>query len=235
MKRILRGVYVLSTLLAVSWPVSVQADVLELRSGQKLEGQYAGGSRDEIRFQVGSQTLRFPITEVAKIAIGTARQEDFRRAGREALRQLKALASAVEGGITYHDYAPRVTDAKIKVDQFLDEWRPSPHPLFNEHIADSLGFYLAASTAWNLRVSNAGGSQGPARQLLMINLSTNPYIRKCAPLQEMLLRRRSEPDYNKYGFPEAVADGVHIMLDTPKPLWECARNSTIDAEKGLDR
>ena len=49
MKRILRGVYVLSTLLAVSWPVSVQADVLELRSGQKLEGQYAGGSRDDVR------------------------------------------------------------------------------------------------------------------------------------------------------------------------------------------
>ena len=119
-------VSILATLLAVSSPVSVQADVLELKSGQKLEGQYAGGSKDEVRFQVGSQTLKFPIAEVSKIIMGTAGQEDFRKAAGEALRQLKALNSVIEGGIAYQDYARRVSDAKIKVDQFLDEYKPSP-------------------------------------------------------------------------------------------------------------
>lgn len=109
----------------------VLADVLELKSGQKLEGQYAGGSKEEVRFQVGSQTLKFRLAEVSRITIGTSGQEDFLKAAKEALRQLKGLASAVEGGIAYRDYAPRVTDARIKVDQFLDENRNSPSPLFN--------------------------------------------------------------------------------------------------------
>ncbi len=85
-------VIVLAPLLVLSWPIPAWADVLELKSGQKLEGQFAGGSKEEVRFQVGSQTLKFPIADVSRITIGTAGQEDFRKAAKEALRQLKALA-----------------------------------------------------------------------------------------------------------------------------------------------
>lgn len=89
----------LAGLLAVLYSAPVSADVLELRSGQKLEGRFAGGSREEVRFQVGSQTLRFPIVEVSRITVGASGQEDIRKAAGEALRQLKGLASTVEGGV----------------------------------------------------------------------------------------------------------------------------------------
>ncbi len=91
---------VLAILLVVSWPAGVQADILELKSGQKLEGQSAGGSKDEVRFQVGSQTLKFPIAEVSRITIGTAGQDEFHKAAKDALRQLKALTSVTQGGTT---------------------------------------------------------------------------------------------------------------------------------------
>jgi len=147
MRSVLRVVSVPAILLAASWPASLQADVLELKDGQKLEGQFAGGSKDEVRFQVGSQTLRLPIAEVSRITMGITGQNDFPKAAREVLRHLKALASVAEGGTTYQNYSPRVEDLKIKIDQFLDEYRASPLPEFNEHIADSLGFYVAASSA----------------------------------------------------------------------------------------
>ena len=213
---VIRVAITVVALLTLLWPASVQADVLELKNGQKLEGQYAGGSKDEVRFQVGSQALKFPIGEVSRITMGNPGQEDFRKAAIEALRQLKALASVAEGGTTYQDYARRVSDAKIKVDQFLDEYRSSPLSKFNEHIADSLGFYVAASSAWNVKVS-----QNP-----FSNLAQNPYILKCAPIQEEIAQgRRTRPN---------AQDEVTIMFGIPR-LWECARNSVIDAEKALGR
>lgn len=214
MIRVLSVIGILATLLAASCPVSAWADVLELKSGQKLEGQYAGGSKDEVRFQVGSQTLKFAVAEISRITFGTTSQDDFLKAAKDVLRQLKALASTVEGGITYRDYAPRVTDAKIKVDQFLDEYKSSPLPRFNEHVADSLGFYAAAATAWNAGISKS------AEGLLAI--AGNKYVPKCAPLQEEVARHEGKFD-----------PAITIAIVGMRPLWECARSSMLDAEKVL--
>ena len=201
------------------WSSSVLAEVLELRNGQKIEGQFAGGSKDELHFQVGSQTLKFPVGEVARITFGTVAQEDFSKAAKEALRQIKALASVVEGGITYRDYAPRVSDAKIRVDQFLDEYKPSPVPAFNAHISDALEFYVAASSVWNAGISRRGYEE----------IQVSPYVQKCAALQEIVetflgTQRRLS------GIPQR---GMVIASAGPQPLWQCARASLNEAEKAL--
>lgn len=218
MIRVLGVIGILATLLVAFCPVSARADILELKSGQKLEGQYVGGSKEEIRFQVGSQTLKFPVAEVSRITIGTSGQEDFYKAAKEALRQLKALASVVEGGPTYRDYAPRVTDAKIKVDQFLEEYRASPLPRFNQHVAGSLGFYVAAASAWNAKVSRTGARE----------LARDPYVLRCSPLQEEVARMRGG-----ISSPDELSDGVTIQVIGIPILWKCAHNSMIDAEKVL--
>jgi len=196
------------------------ADVLELKNGQKVEGQFAGGTREEIHFQVGSQTLRYPIAEVARITMGSQSQEDYRKAAREALRQVKALASVVEGGTTYRDYGPRVSDAKIKVDQFLDEFKSSALPMFNAHIADALGFYIAASSAWNARISRSG-YEGLAR---------NSFAQKCAPLQQLVIQGRAG---GLGGLSQDAIDGIAVAVGGVQPLWECARTSLGEAERAL--
>ncbi|MBI4382167.1 MAG: hypothetical protein HY574_13395 [candidate division NC10 bacterium] len=208
------------------WTASAWADTLELRDGQTLTGQYAGGSKEEVRFQVGSQTLRFPLTEVSRLTIGSAAQAEFQRAARDALRQLKALASVTDGGTTYQNYSSRVEDAKIKIDQFLDEHKSSPISKFNGHITDSLGFYVAASSVWNAKVSKLNSLfYGPIFQ--------NTYVRKCGPLQNALLRGRAERGSQQYS--QDITDTVTIQFDGVPLLWECARNSMIDAEKALGR
>ncbi len=229
---VLGKVSVLTTLFAISWPLFVEADVLELKSGQKLEGQYAGGSKDEVRLQVGSQTLKFPISEVSRIAIGTAGQEDFYKAAKEALRQLKALTSVTEGGTIYRNYSTRVEDVKIKVDQFLDEYKPSPLPKFNQQIADSLGFYVVASSVWNAKQlgisANAIEAGFPILQ--------NEYVSKCPPLQVAMARslEKTRKDPRRTTSDQWV-NSATLVFDGLPLLWECARNSLIDAEKALAR
>ncbi len=205
-----------SAVLLALYAASARADMLELRDGQTLTGQYAGGSKEEVRFQVGSQTLRFPLAEVSRLTIGSAAQTDFHRAAKDALRQLKALASVTEGGTTYQLYSARVEDAKVKIDQFLDEHRASPLPQFNASVADSLGFYVAASLAWNVGVSKS--AEG------FLAIQGDRYVRKCAPLRE-------EVALHDVGF----ARGVAIATVGMRLLWECARNSLLDAEKALSR
>lgn len=215
--------------LILLYAVPAWADVLELRDGQTLTGQYAGGSKEEVRFQVGSQALRFPLAEVSRLTIGTTAQADFGRAAKETLRQLKALASVTEGGTTYQNYSTRVEDAKIKIDQFLDEHKSSPIPKFNDHIADSLGFYVAASSAWNAKVARTGSW----------NLPRNPYVLRCAPLQQVITREINKktslgPGYEGYKYDE-VSHGLTIEHYGIPLLWECARNSLLDAEKALSQ
>lgn len=210
--------------LLALWAAPAWADVLELRDGQTLTGQYAGGSKEEIRFQVGSQTLRSPLAEVSRVTIGAAAQTDFQRAAKDALRQLKALASVTEGGTTYQNYSARVEDAKVKIDQFLDEYKTSPLSQFNASIVDSLGFHVAASSAWNVKVARTGYK----------NLINQPYILKCAPLQTALT---SDPARPKISEREALDfhDGYSIAEFGFPILWQCARNALIDAEKALGR
>ncbi len=216
----LRAIRRFAALLLALWTASAWADTLELRDGQTLTGQYAGGSKGEIRFQIGSQTLRFPLAEVSRLTIGAAAQSDFQRAAKDALRQLKALASVTEGGTTYQNYSARVEDAKVKIDQFLDEHRASPLPQFNASIADSLGFYVAASLTWNAKISNAAD---------IYELPRNPYVQKCEALQHAVseqVRKKGQADWYVAFL---ISEG-----GTPY-LWECARNSLLDAEKALGR
>lgn len=191
---------IFAAIFATFYPASACADVLELKNGQKLEGQYAGGSKGEVHFEVGSQTLKFPIAEVSKITIGATAQEDFDKAAKEVLLQLKAMDSVVDGGVTYRDYIKRVADVKIKVDQFLEEHNPSPVPEFNSHIADSLGYYVAASHMWERKVAPSWDN--------MFSRPDDPAVAKCASKTHTL--------YNK-------------SLITVSHLWQCARNSITDA------
>ncbi len=212
-KTIRRVFAVLLALLAASaW-----ADVLELRDGQTLTGQYAGGSKEEVRFQVGSQTLRFPLAEVSRLTIGTAAQAGFQRAAKDALRQLKALASVTEGGTTYQNYSSRVEDAKIKIDQFLDEHQSSPMPKFNERIAETLSLYVAASLAWNTKVAR-GTPAG------------DPYLIKCPAAQELLVREHATTSEKGPGAAWVILGYRGVPL-----LWECAHNALLDAEKAIGR
>ena len=57
---------------AVLCAVPVLADVLELKSGDKVQGTFVGRSEEGVQFKVGSQTLVYPNDEVANLQFDNA-------------------------------------------------------------------------------------------------------------------------------------------------------------------
>jgi hypothetical protein len=81
--------------------------------------------------EVGGQPLTLPLEKVAAIYFGDAKPASKPAASStqvvlaaEALDALRALRSVTEGSTSYRDYAPRVLDAKVKVDRYLSSATP---------------------------------------------------------------------------------------------------------------
>src|SRR6266568_4543714 len=69
----------------------------------------------------------------------------------DALRALKGLHSAVKVGLSYRDYGPRVVDARIIVDQFLEMPPPPLRPMaLDMHRA--MTFYEMGLDIWGAQL-----------------------------------------------------------------------------------
>lgn len=188
------------------------AAVLHLKGGQKIEGEYLGGTKSEVNVKVGSQTLKFKVAEVVAVIFdsgsytqpATSGQDDFSTAAKAALRSLKALDSVAEGGVTYNDYGPRVSDTKIKVNEFLDEYGQSQMlPDFIEHLSVAMAYYVEASTAWSAKMTKSYKQVPP-----------DSYVYKCGKWARVS---------SKNEFYQIVG------LDIPS-LWACAKAEILTAE-----
>lgn len=213
------------------YPSPSSAAMLLLKNGQRVEGAFVGGSDKEVRMRVGSQTLKFKVDEIAQIVFDPAAAAQgyqsisggFEQAAKEVLRELKALQSVVTGGVTYQDYGRRFSDAKIKVDAFIDEYRENPVPAFNEHVSDAIGYFNAASTAWSQKITSERRYE---------SLPNNPYCLKCAALQKEI---DDYYDRNKGKKRNMWDDGYTIASFGMSPLWECASDAIAQAEKALGK
>lgn len=218
---------ILSLVIFTVTPVA--AAVLMLKNGQKVEGSFLSASQSEIHIQVGSQKLTFAITEVAQLVFGPvavsssgSTGDSFASATKDVLRQMKALESVVETGVTYQDYLRRCGDLKSVVDAFLDDYAGSRVPLFNQNIRDAMGYFGAAADAWSEKVSRHGAYN---------RLANNPYCMKCSALQRALA---ALPTINNMGsLNKTTMDGMSISFMGTPPLWECASAAIADAESAL--
>jgi hypothetical protein len=71
--------------------------------------------------EVGGQSITVPIAKVRAIYLGFAPNaaKASSSATEAIIDALKGLQSVTNSGVSYRDYAPRVLDAKIKVDKYL--------------------------------------------------------------------------------------------------------------------
>ncbi len=128
---------------------AASADVLELKTGERVEGTFkqatvAGG----VVIEIGGQSITMPFAKVRAIYIGAApTAAPAVSAAKEALDALMGLQSVTNAGISYLDYAPRVLDAKIKVDKYLSGSSEGDAPRAAIRIA--MQYYELAATAWN--------------------------------------------------------------------------------------
>jgi hypothetical protein len=192
------------------------ADVIELKTGQRVEGTFKQGTAASISVEVAGQTLTIEVEKVRAIYFGAAPAPVAQQpsARDEAMKALRGLRSVSQAGITYRDYAPRVSDAKILVDRYAAEPDPSPAKVA---ITDTMAFYVYAASAWNGQISKS-----------YAGLGSNPLIAQCPPLKAKLDEPpivRMPPDTSMY---RDVSVSFHVPI-----IWSCASDKLAEAEKLL--
>jgi hypothetical protein len=193
------------------------AETVELKTGQQIDGAVKIVTSTDVQLDVAGQPLTLPREKVAAIYFGAkprttaSGSPSATKPLSEALQVLKGLQSATNAGVSYRDYAPRVTDAKIQADRLLGN---SPEGAAKADLVTALEFYVYASNAWNAHIS---GSNYAA-------IGTNPLADKCALLTQTLASLGSHASGSD------TKRGIAISIVGIEPLFKCASERISEAE-----
>ncbi len=208
-----------AVLLVVS--TSALGDVVELKSGQRVEGTLKQATPASVSIEVAGQTITFDGAKVRAIFYGSApttASVDKKVGARAAITALRELQSVTEAGVTYHDYSTRVGDMKMKVDRNLEG---ASEPA-RAAIKSALAYYVAAGSWWSMNVSN------PARGGFMIDTEQLP--RACGHYQQYVDRQIAKAY-------RIVTIGSFTQFPDSSVLsvyWSCAADKIADAEQLLN-
>jgi hypothetical protein len=216
-----------STLIFVN---VIDAALVVMKNGNKIEGKFLNASNNEIQIEVASQVLKIKVAEISYVSFdgqtpkqggAVAKQDQSLIGAKDAIRSLRAINSVLSTGVNYSEYKTRVNEAKIKVDEFLSNNKAGNLEL-NKHITDAMGYYAAAGLAWTSNINK--------NELMYSDLPRNQYCISCDALQKSLLEFKNRSKDLKW---DKRKEGIAIGIMGKEPLWECAETSISNAEMFL--
>jgi hypothetical protein len=195
-----------------------------LKTGERIDGIFKQATSAGAVIEVGGQTITIPLGKLQAIYFGAvpARQPVVGPGPvDDAMDALKALRSVTDSGISYREYAPRVLDAKIRIDRYLSS--PTKDPARNA-IGLGMRFYQLASEAWEMGV-------------LAVDVGKvivgDPSLAACTALKKVapsIESRNAMPAEEKLKDPVLV--GMYLGQH-PTVLWACASEQVAEAERLL--
>ncbi len=217
------------------------SDVVELKTGERLEGTFKQATSAGVVIEVGGQSITMPLEKVRAIYLGSAPapagQVPKISAALDALQSLKALQSATEVGVSYRDYATRVLDAKVKVDQFVQSSQEKDTP-GRDVMRVAMRYYELASQAWNGHITNSF-----PREVGRV-LEDDQEINGCSAVKALIVQKndffatyRAPVLKGRNGQPIPDPDPQHFGFlanqagQRPATLWSCASDKITEAER----
>jgi len=85
-----------------------------------------------------------------------AKQQRFAAAANDALRALRRLTTRIETGISYRDYAPALSEAKLEIRTFADGEHASANQEFTERLNIAIAHFELAHLVWQERFRSYG-------------------------------------------------------------------------------
>src|ERR1035437_1006128 len=147
-RRVLRIVALALSSAAIFSSASAVADVVELKTGQRVEGVFKEATTRGVSVEVGGQIITFAPDKVRAIYFGPAPTIVVQPSLRDdAIRSLKALESAIKADIAYNDYATIVSATKIVVDRYTNEKSSGSDPA-RAPIVRSMQYFSLAQKLW---------------------------------------------------------------------------------------
>jgi hypothetical protein len=156
---------------------------------------------------------------VSITGVGCDGRESSTPDGSSALRELRAIQSVLDAGVTFADYSVRVQNAKIKVDEFIRS-KKADNRTFNTYLEAAIGYYSAAAQAWSAKINNDEDN--------FVLLSVNPFCKSCSDLQTDIQHKKGV--FEKVLKWDQKIEGKFIAEMGMQHLWRCARVSVDKAE-----
>ncbi len=201
------------------------ADVVELKTGQRIEGTLRQTTQAGVVIEVAGQMIRFDREKVRAIYFGPAPpgQVSPVAAGstdraKRTLDAVRAVQSATRAGVNYREYSARVLDAKVSVDREFAGWDEPSDQAMREQIAGAMELYLTVSEAWNTKLTK----QFPAN----VYNATDRTLELC-PTWASLKREMVKKEPSLALYERRISD-----IDF-KYLWSCASEKITEAERAL--
>jgi len=166
--------------------LNLTGDTVELKTGERIEGVVRQSSTTGVVIEIAGQAMTFPMDKVQAIYYGAAtpRHSAESSLDQEVLDALQGLRSVTESGISYRDYAPRVLDAKVKVDRYLGTRSNAPAEL-RSAVRSAMYHYELASQAWSASISNSAGALS-AWITIGRALDADPQISTCPEVRRLI-------------------------------------------------
>jgi hypothetical protein len=218
-------------------------DVIELKTGERLEGTFKQATTAGVVIEVGGQSINMPLEKVRVIYLGSApppqttlqQPNPQTPSAHDALQALKAVQSVTSMGVNYRDYATRVQDAKIKVDQFIESPQAKETP-GRDSIRLAMRYYEVATQAWALEISPARANTYQATLSMGHLLNEDKEIGECPGLRGLLatvnkptsVKSLNQPDFRLFYL-------AGLVGKQPAVLWSCASDKIAEAERLVDQ
>lgn len=216
-------------LAAVLLPSLMPADVVDLKSGEHMEGTFRQAGIAGVVMEVSGRVVTIPLAQVEAIRFSPPAGPRSPLA-LEALDAIRGLRSVVKSGIAYRDYAPRVLDARVRVDRYLGSPDSPAEARLRAAAAAAMEYYALASKIWNASVTNDTNSLALYASVgteLRENLRVNG-CKGTRAILGLIVYPGSTANTNLKDLGTAIGSRAE---DLRSALWQCAETSVNDADR----
>jgi hypothetical protein len=228
-----------------------RADTIEMKTGERVDGVFERATQDGAVIKVGGQTLTFSLEKIRAIYLGSALPPPVASAespDKAALDALRALRSITSSGISLRDYSPRVLDARVTVDRYLNSASKDAPGVANISLA--MRYYEIANLAWPITTTSGVNSVAPSTRLAETIRAEKDQLAGACPKIAGVVTQADAKNAKSLALAAAEAQKkpraqnqmvlrptddliIQLMLNALRPpeVWACAEKQIADAER----
>jgi len=209
----------------------VRADTIELKTGERIEGTLKQTNATTATLDQSGRITTIPIGQIRTIYFGSSAPSasaPSTSAGEpwaQALDAVRGLRSVAKSGVAYRDYAPRVLDAKVIVDRYIEAQVGSAK--VRSAIKFAMDTYVLASRSWNVKIARGDSATIGA------DIKSSLAVTMCEPAKKTVLFLLAGSNYPENNSKTSEAVGDHFA-NHPEILLACAATRVADAEAAAE-
>lgn len=210
---------IVCALAVASMVANADADVIELVSGERIEGKVVKVTDDLVYVETGAGVVLLPRHSVRSMGSTPAAAPPAAPAG-EVVTALKGLQAAAASQVSQKDYAAKVAQSRPVVAKYLQDSGAAP-PRGVDAVRDAFSLYEFAAAVWESRLTNSAPASAA--------IGRSAVIDRCPALQKIVADYPPATDQET-----AWRRGVAIEFEIARILT-CASEKVAEAEGALTR